>query len=139
MLRMGSRVLFVTVFITALMAFLTFWLQVYSHFEGGEVAPNSEKAFFIVLRANLAAAGYFLVLSGYLFVFLTSYFLFTKAATTSIRIAVSSLLFVAAFIFFMLIIGDSFSALEGALLIVGIASVAMSDVIAGAVVRSTRS
>ena len=132
MLRQNSRILFAATFVVALLVFLMLSLEVYRAIEGYGV-PSFDGNHVQRLRSNFLVASYFLVASGYLIAFLAAYFLFTKKMRKPIRVLISSLLFVAAYVFFLLVMGNTFSMLEGALLLAGIVSVVISDALADAV------
>lgn len=91
------------------------------------------------LQADLVAAAYFLVLSGYLPLFLLSYFAFTRKATRQKKLLASVLLMVASYLFFLFLFADVFAAPEALLLVLSIVSVAAADSVAEVLDRPRRS
>lgn len=138
MLEHRSLFRFPVVFILALAVLLALSLELHSLMDGyGQ--PVSGATVFSRLQTGFVAAVYFLVLSGYLALFLLSYFLFTRKTNRRKRILVSTLGFVASYLFFSYSMADTFSTLEALLLVAGLISVVASDSFAELLERQRRS
>ena len=96
----------------------------------GEATPVGGPTIPSRLQADLVAAVYFLVLSGYSILFLIAYFVFTRKASRRTRVSINVLWFSASCLVFYLFVGESFSTLDGVLLAAGLISVLASDFIA---------
>lgn len=129
MLRRLALLVFPFVFVSALLILLTFTLEMYRLFDGFGT-PRFEASVSARIWHNLVFAGYFLVMSGYLLIFLVSYFFLTRRWLKLHRMIVSVALFIGCYMVFSLMMGHDITLTWGALLVAGILSVAISDALA---------
>ncbi|NZA25919.1 hypothetical protein H0E84_05940 [Luteimonas sp. SJ-92] len=134
MLRRRSLLRFPIVFIFTLAVLLAISLEAHSFLDGYGLS-DSREPILPRLQADFVAAVYFLVMSGYLFIFLLSYFSFTRKTTRRRMLLVNILGFITAYLLFSAVFADAFSMLEVMLLVAGLMSVVISDFVAESLER----
>lgn len=131
MLRLYSRILFAGTFVVTLLVLLMVSLEVYVAVASPRLIHAQHKLIFVENIWGLALlAIFFLIMSGYLFAFIASYFLVTWKFQKWKRMLVNSLLFLASYLFLTFGLHGDDAILDFRLLVLGVASVVLSDAIA---------
>lgn len=119
-------ILFPFAFLFVLVACLTLSVAA-SSFVVGDALPVSGASVYAQLQIASIIAVYFLVLSGYLPLFLLSFFVFARRTDRRNRLAIHLLLFAGCYLVFSHKMTDGFSTLVGVLLAAGLVSVLIAD------------
>lgn len=135
MLNRHHRVQFSAIFMLLLLVFLAFSLWLSAVVLAATDRPGAKIISAQMVRDVFVMASIFLVFSGYLLTSLMAYCLVTYLLSSLARVTVSILLFALAFLFFSYMIGSDISGLTFARMLLGMASVAISDRLAESFIR----
>lgn len=134
MLRRLALLAFPLVFVFALLMLLALTLEAHRLVDGLGT-PRFVANVAVRIWQSVVFAGYFLVMSGYLLMFLVIYIFLTERWRRLQRMLASVMLFIGCYIVFSLVMGHDITLTWGALLLAGIISVAISDALADAAKR----
>lgn len=130
-----SRIFFALTFAAVLLVLLTLSVEAYRVVSRHDLPPLRSGLADRLLDSTVVAV-YFLVASGYLVLFMASYFLLTWRVRRWKRSAWNVLLFIASYAFlFFFMSADSISTWGIGVLVAGIASVLIADAVASSVFK----
>lgn len=131
---LGRHVVFVTIFMVSMVLFLAISVITFAALSG-EGMLNAANGGFGVVKAGFFLAVSFMLLSGFLPAYVVMYGILLHKTSRVSRMLLSALIFVLAYIFLWFLISDWSIGSGDWVLLPGVVSVAISDLLAGVVTR----